>query len=371
VFQKKFDLGFKFSSLGLVLLVMTAGHFGGSLTHGSDYLMTAFNGPDEKAKPIKPIPDIQQSLVYKDVVEPMLQARCYSCHGKQKQKAKLRLDSPEFIKLGSKNGDVIVPGNSEESEFIKRLLLPKSDEDHMPPKEKPQLSKNQVALLQWWVQTGCSFDKKVNEFNQSETDKTMLTALQTTQPAEVKAAVIIPENPVAAADAKALEVLKERGIVIMPVAQNSNYLMASFITATDVRDDELKLLLPLKRQLLVLKLGDTKIGDVGLSIIAQCEQLFSLQLNNTVITDKGLPTLKSLTNLRSLSLVGTAVSLEGLGQLQPLKKLEHLYLYHTKVNASEYNLLKKIFAKAEIDTGGYTLKTIPSDTVVITKPITP
>ncbi len=52
--------------------------------------------------------------------------------------------------------------------MIKRLLLPVDNEDHMPPKEKPQPSENQIALLQWWISQGAEFGKKVKDINQPE-----------------------------------------------------------------------------------------------------------------------------------------------------------------------------------------------------------
>jgi hypothetical protein len=77
------------------------------------------------------------------------------------------------------------------------------------------------------------------------------------QKGEVKKTVlpVMPAKPVAPADAKAVAALKEKGVMVLPVAQGSNYLMAHFTTASDVTDKEISLLLPLKEQLVWLKLG--------------------------------------------------------------------------------------------------------------------
>ncbi len=107
-----------------------------------------------------------------------MQARCYSCHGTNKQKGKLRLDQQEFILKGGKDGKVIEPGKADESEMIERMLLPLSDEDHMPPKEKKQLTLNEISLLHWWINTGADFNKKVKELPQTERMKPVLLALQ-------------------------------------------------------------------------------------------------------------------------------------------------------------------------------------------------
>ena len=70
----------------------------------------------------------------------------------------------------------------------------------------------------------------------------------------------IPSAPVEKTDNKAVQQLKDKGVIVLPVAQNSNYLSANFITATNITDKDLALLLPIKKQLVWLKCGDTKIG---------------------------------------------------------------------------------------------------------------
>ncbi len=175
----------------------------------------------------------------------------------------------------------------------------------------------------------------------------------------------IPSTPVDKANDKAVQQLKDKGVIALPVAQNSNYLSANFITATNISDRDFALLLPLKKQLVWLKCGDIKIGDSALNYIAQCGNLTFLQLNNTLITDKGLQQLASLQQLQSLNLVGTNITAEGLKALKDLKQLQSLYLYQTKVNKEEWGLLQKEFPKTIIDTGGYNVPLFPNDTVVL------
>jgi Leucine-rich repeat (LRR) protein len=153
--------------------------------------------------------------------------------------------------------------------------------------------------------------------------------------------------------------------VVLPVAQNTNYLMANFITARPLTNADMQLLLPLKKQLVWLKLGSTSIGDSALSTIGQCNNLVRLQLERTAITDAGLAGLKSLKELKYLNLVGTKVTAKGLEQLKDLKKLQGLYLYQTQVEKSEWATLQKMFPKTHIDSGGYQVPTLESDTTVL------
>jgi cytochrome c553 len=85
-------------------------------------------------------------------VEPILNDRCFSCHGPEKQKAKLRLDSREAVLKGGKSGAAVVPGKPDDSLLIKAVRY--TDDDlKMPPKNK-KLSDEQVATLVDWVKRG-------------------------------------------------------------------------------------------------------------------------------------------------------------------------------------------------------------------------
>ena len=357
----------KWVILLMIPLIIITGHLGGTLTHGSGYLTKGFSKKDSVTeKEMKPIADVQEANVYADIIQPIFENRCYSCHNKSKKKGKLRLDEPSFILKGGKDGKVIKPGNADESDMMKRLLLPRNDEDHMPPKEKPQLKDNEIALLHWWIATGATFDKKTKELEQPEKIKPVLLALQK----EVKKIPPdVPQTLVEKADEKAIQKLKERGIIVLPVAQNSNYLKANFVTVDSVTKNDIQLLLPIKKQLIWLKLSGEDIPDSLLATIAQLSDLTRLQLDNTPVTDKGLASLQPLVNLQYLNLVGTKVTAQGVIQLKDLPRLQALYLYKTFITSSDWPVLKNNFPKVTLDTGGYQVPFLETDTMIVKPPI--
>jgi mono/diheme cytochrome c family protein/uncharacterized membrane protein len=370
VARQELDNTYKALSVSLLLLITVTGHLGGSLTHGSDYLTAALTaGKDSIIAIHKPIPNVQEAMAYADIINPVLQNNCYSCHGPRKEKGKFRMDDPLLLMKGGKKGAEIIPSNAAKSELMKRLLLPENDEHHMPPKEKPQLNESQVALLHWWIEQGADFNKKVKDIQQPDKIKTYLLALQSDHIiAKKKALPEVPAKPVEAADEKAIQALRDKSVLVIPVAQNSNYLSANFINAPAITEKEIALLKPLRNQLVWLKLGDTKINDSALAVIAGCKEITLLQLNNTAITDKGLVALKSLENLQSLNLVGTKVTAQGVMQLMSLKKLTSIYLYQSAVAKSDWNRLKVAFPKTVIDSGGYQLQYLETDTMLVKPP---
>jgi len=93
-------------------------------------------------------------------------------------------------------------------------------------------------------------------------------------------------------------------------------------------------------------------------------------MDHTKITDKGLAHLNALQNLRYLNLVGTAVTAEGVLQLKGLKNLRSIYLYQAAVKKTDWPTLKKAFPKTSIDSGGYTVPFLPTDTMEVKPPKT-
>ncbi len=179
----------------LFILVTITGHLGGSLTHGVDYFKIALtrNSSVDLAQV-----NLQEALFYDDLIQPILEDKCYGCHGTSKQKGKLRLDDPQHILKGGKGGVVLVAGNVDESELIDRLLLPLDDEDHMPPKEKKQLNEKEIEILKTWIASGADFKKSVRDAGQ-------LSALEKIMGSEkIIARADVPDEETIAADHAAI-----------------------------------------------------------------------------------------------------------------------------------------------------------------------
>ena len=367
-----FSINKNILSVGLLFLLIITGHLGGSLTHGSDYLTRPIEqliNPDSAASTsIKPIANVQEAVAYSEVITPILQTKCYTCHNANKQKGGLRMDQLDLLMKGGKDGKVILPGNADASEIVKRLLLPIDNEHHMPPKEKPQPTESQIALLHWWINNNADAQKKVKDLTQPEKIKPVLTALQNAVIVK-KDRTDIPATLVDKADEKIIEQLKARNIVVLPLDQNTNYLMANFVTDSVIDKTDLQLLVQLKPQLVWLKLHNTNIADEGLSYIAQLTNLTKLDLSNTFITDKALQQLANLVNLQYLNLVGTKVTGAAVAKLKRLNKLQSLYLYKTGYSSKDWPALKEVFPKTIIDTGGYNVPLLIQDTTLVKVPV--
>ena len=86
-------------------------------------------------------------MLYKDVIQPILNQKCVSCHNDKKTKGGLKMNSYNAIIKGGKNGSVLMINNSMESKIHKRMTLPIEDRYHMPPKSRTQPSKEEIELI--------------------------------------------------------------------------------------------------------------------------------------------------------------------------------------------------------------------------------
>ena len=99
--------------------------------------------------------------------------------------------------------------------------------------------------------------------------------------------------------------------------------------------------------------------------VAGLSNISKLYLFNTNISDKGITHLQSLTQLAYLNLVATKVSVQGLLALKKLPALRSMFLYKTNMKKEDWPLLKTSFPKAIIDSGGYLVPTLQSDTTLL------
>ena len=90
-----------------------------------------------------------QAKYFENKIRPLLVENCFKCHGAEKQKGELRLDSREGLLTGGESGPAIVPGKPEESLLIQAVRY---EAYEMPP-SKP-LADSQVSILTRWVEMG-------------------------------------------------------------------------------------------------------------------------------------------------------------------------------------------------------------------------
>ena len=350
-------------SIVFFILISYTGHQGGAITHGEDYLIeplpNAFKSAlgfetFEEKKIVLNEENWESALIYEDVIKPILNNKCVSCHNPKKTKGELLLHTEEGILNGGENGEILISENASKSELFTRINLSIDDDDHMPPEGKTQPAKEEIQLLGAWIDAGNPFEGTIKEIGLPK--ELFLSFFPQNEDKDH------PEIEVTEASQDSIRSIESTGIHIDLISKTSNFLSVSAINKPFFDDGDFESLLPIKNQIARLDLGGTQVTDLIFEKLALLPNLTILKLDHTSVTGKNIHVLRSLEYLKSINLTTTDFEEAHLHQLGDFKNLQKVYLYQTKVNSQEMQSLKE--GQIQIDYGNYTLPAIPSDSIV-------
>lgn len=153
--------------LASLALMAPAGHLGGSMTHGENFLTAPFRKPTAKPQPSDNISRSQPAVIteilpataFESTIMPIFEDKCISCHNESKRKGGLAMHTPRALLEGGDTGPAFVAGDPEASEMVWRARLPIDDEYHMPPEDKPQLTDSELAAIVAWIRAGAEINE--------------------------------------------------------------------------------------------------------------------------------------------------------------------------------------------------------------------
>ena len=350
-------------SILFFILISFTGHQGGSITHGADYLIeplpnnlkTALGFETFEEKEISLNEDNwETALLYEDVIKPILNNKCVSCHNPKKTKGELLLHDEAGILSGGENGEILISKNAAESDLFVRMNLPMTDEDHMPPEGKKQLSKEEIKLIGAWIDAGHPFEGTIKEIG---LEKELFSAFFPN-----KTDYDYPDVEITAAVADSILLIEKTGIHVDPISKSTYFLNVSCLNKPSFTDADFETLLPIANNIAILDLGNTQVTDALFKKLIQLPNLTVLKMDNTLISGKSIELLKTLKHIKSINLTATNFEQEYLNAFSDFENLKQLYLYKTKVNPKVIQNLRK--RQISIDYGNYELPPIASDSIV-------
>lgn len=270
-------------------------------------------------------------------VYPIFERSCISCHGPEKQKGKLRLDSKAAAFNGGEDGVVLIAGDAAKSDLYRRIILPEGSDDVMPNKGDV-LTKAQTDLIRDWINQGASWPE------------TALAHLAPEKPAQE------PDVPVAdfkpgAAELKAAANLQAMGIDLWPVAAGLHWHEANLRSQGDHNIDPALAQLKDAASLVNLNLAGAKFSGASLANLKSLTNLTQLHLEHTQVQDADLANVSGLARLTYLNLYDTPITDAGLDHLKGLTNLRHLHLWQTHVTDAGAAALQKSLPHCDIDRG--------------------
>lgn len=326
------------ASVVVLIMLMFAGDLGAGITHGENYLLEPVL-PEAEKKQVA----FDEAEVYADMIQPVLQSKCYSCHNDKKAKGELIMESAAMLLKGGKTGLLFDTARPDQGLLLKRIHLPVDDKKHMPPRGKPQLTEEEIDILQRWVFSGASFKLRVADLSPSDTLRMIAESMFNSRAEDVYDFTAAAENTIRS--------LNNTNRVVTPVALESPGLSVVFYNSAQYNSDALKDLVKVKEQLVELNLAHMPVTDEDVAVIAQFTNLRRLNLNFTAIKGQTIGSLKRLTNLKEFSFAGTPVTAKQMQPLLSLPGLQQVVAWNSGVTEKEAAAMHKQFSSVRIETG--------------------
>ena len=267
-FSKKIVLS---SFLTSQILISVTSHFGGSMTHGVDYLKI----PEFENKTV--LVSYDSIHVFNQVITPIFDSKCVKCHNINKSKGELMLTSVEQILKGGEDGKILEISNSDKSRLYTYLNLPLEDKFHMPPDGNAQPTKNEIELVKLWIDNGADFENYI-QIGEDDYSKEILNFL----PKQI-ADVDPPKR-------SQLEKLIENEFRVERISSENNFIDVKFQGKT-FKQTYFNLLSKVGKNIKRLDLSFIDLSSVNISKLDDLENLTYLNLNNTSLSSEDLEKL--------------------------------------------------------------------------------
>lgn len=350
---------FDFLYIGCLVTGLTtitiAGHLGGNLVQGDDYLTekmplamkNVFGITEPKLAEIS-----YDTPIYQSFIEPMLEQNCVSCHSADKIKGKFQMDTLELLfKGGKSHKTAIEPNDAQGSELIRRISLKRGDKKLMPPKGRERLTGDQIALFTWWVDAGAPVDKSVSQLTEHSMPENVSDIIDLEVEYNTAArmeAVVAIDTELLVAVSKSLK--QDFGIDLLPhsldLREGLHFTTLNMLTPFSKNAwDEFE---PVLEYTTSIDLIGAQLDNSDLAALAKFSELTHLNLSKARFKSKDFMLLASLNKLKVLNLFSTSIDDIGIEHLVKLKSLKKLYLNQTNISKSGIATIKLALPGCEV-----------------------
>lgn len=328
----------KYVSLLFLIVLTGSAHKGAQLTHG----VNALNFPQQTVSESgSNTPPEDKATLYEAGIAPILAQKCVSCHGADKTKGNLRLDTPENILKGGKTGNLLKGDPDKVPLLSERIHLPLSDEKHMPPDGKMQLTPEEIGILSKWIKAGSNFKIKMDEL--PKTDSLFLLTNKVKPHSEHKGQIWN--------DLPDLDEFNSNYCTTDYLFAGSDQIVVNFFQGTFYDRDNLKKLEKIKSGIVSLNMQGMPLTKEDLDIIIQFKNIQKINLNNTNLDIRSLEVLKSLPKLKDVAICGIEFEEQGLDQFLHNARFSSVNIWTQNGTQKQYGKLMLKYPDIKIIVG--------------------
>jgi len=340
-----------------IILISIGGHLGGNMTHGEGYLTRYMPGflksifvAKTKPQHQKIIPPLDSVVVFSDIIQPILNTKCVSCHNPAKLKGELDLTTSQTIMKGGKSGNTIVAGDLQKSELFHRITLPQESSKYMPADNRPALTPIEIGFIKRWIESGADYTKNITAQETDNKTKYLIAAylgIDADDNKEIK----LPEVP--PADSVVIRQLKEMKIVVRSITSKSNLLDVSFVMVQKVSPSQMSLMIEklsaIKQQLYRLDVSNCNLTPQEIKTISAFSRLNKLEIQKNNLNDESIEPLSALQQLTILNAGQNNLTDKSIATFKKISSLKKINLWQTQVTEQASKDLQSQLKGIDID----------------------
>ncbi|MGB5317926.1 c-type cytochrome domain-containing protein [Eudoraea sp.] len=330
-----------------ILMISVTGHFGGNLTHGSNYLVEyapgATKNNDELVSENLRGKNQDSLIIYDDFIKPIFQEKCIACHNSTDGMGGLRMETYGDLFEESDHGTAIVARNSAKSNLFNRVSLPADHEKAMPPRGMG-FGYTDIQLLKYWINNGAD---SLATFQSETMDEELINLINRDYGLDFSPKPHYEKVKTDSLDKGLLSLLRGAGFRVNYLSE-ANYLLDVEFKGSTIGENEIKLLNKVANQITFLKIVSCKLTDDLVKTMPIMEHLTKIDLSQNPINKEVAPYLAKHTHLETANLNETNITLETTQTLLSQATLTKIYLWNTNLSSTKVSNLIQTYPEVEI-----------------------
>ena len=334
IFSNLFSSSLKtLSNVIVVVLLTLTGHYGGNLTHGETYLVDY--APEQikelvvnKNKNIEL--EIDSVKIYNDLIQPIFNQKCVSCHNKEISRGNLNMDSYSNLLKGGSSGNPINKSDPRKSLLIKRITMPTSELKYMPPDGEP-VSFDEIKTLIWWIN---NFDKSNEKLASLKVEDDIKESLEILYSLNFKEKQWFEKIVVEKLDESLIQNIDNTTFQIKYISDDKKFLSVKYLKKNASIND-IEKLQKISNNITYLTAKSSNLSNDIIKSISNFKNIVKLEIQDNNIDDESIEILQSLNNLEILNIHNTKITNRAIESLKNFKNLKRAYVWGTSISKNE------------------------------------
>ena len=347
IFSNLFSSSLKtLSNVIIVVLLTLTGHYGGNLTHGETYLVDY--APEQikelvvnKNKNIEL--EIDSVKIYNDLIQPIFNQKCVSCHNKEISRGNLNMDSYSNLLKGGSSGNPINKSDPRKSLLIKRITMPTSELKYMPPDGEP-VSFDEIKTLIWWIN---NFDKSNQNLASLKVEDDIKESLEILYSLNFKEKQWFEKIIVEKLDESLIQNIDNTTFQIKYISDDKKFLSVKYLKKNASIND-IEKLQKISNNITYLTAKSSNLSNDIIKSISNFKNIVKLEIQDNNIDDESIEILQSLNNLEILNIHNTKITNRAIESLKNFKNLKRAYVWGTSISKNEVDDFNKNDSKLKL-----------------------